>query len=98
MRADAVTASRSRVLALNSGAGLCLAALLAAMTFNVFGNPVSLYFVPIIILFLWPSNADISLSYLLIFIGGLIMDLMTGSLLGGWSLFFLLMFMFIRRS
>lgn len=93
--ADVITPSKARTFALYGAIGLWVSTLFAAITFNVFGYDLRFAFLPFIVLFLWPNGADLDLSFLAMFIGGLSFDVLEGDALGGWSLMFLFFYIVI---
>lgn len=95
MMADAITSSKARTFALYAATGLLVSTLLAAITFNLFGYDLRFTFLPFIVLFLWPNGADLDLSFLAMFLGGLTLDVLEGDALGGWSLMFLFFYIAI---
>jgi len=86
---EAVTPNKARTYALQAGTAMLLAVLFASITFNIFGHPLTLLFVPFIVLFLWPKGADPVYSYLAIFLTGLLLDILHGDPMGGWPLIYL---------
>ncbi len=86
---DAFLPNKSRSHAFQAGLALLFAVLFASMTFSVLDRPVSFVFSPFIVLFLWPGKADPALSYFLIFLCGIFLDVLTGSPIGGWALIYL---------
>ena len=92
MMADVVTPNKARSYAIQAGIALWISAILASITFNIFGASLSFVFLPIIVLFLWPNGADLNLTYIGLFISGLSYDLLSGAALGGWSFVFLIFY------
>lgn len=69
---------------------------LALIDLHIFSTTLSFIFVPLIGIYLWPRGAATSLSYILIFLCGLIMDLASGGPIGIWPLLYLLTFGILR--
>lgn len=92
MIADVLTPNKKRAFAFQAGVALLISVIFACMTFSFFGNPVSFLFAPMIVIFLWPKGADQNISYIGIFIAGIILDILTNSPIGGWALIFLPLF------
>ncbi len=86
---EPVTPTKARNFAIQASFAMLISVIFASMTFNIFGYTLGFIFAPLIVLFLWPKGADPIISYFGIFITGLLLDILLGDPLGGWSLIFL---------
>ena len=97
MMADVTTPGKSRALAFQAGLALVVSVIFASIHFNVFGINVSFLFAPFIVLFLWPKGADLSMSYVAVFLSSLLLDIFLGAPLGGWALIYLPVFILVTE-
>ena len=75
---------------------LLILTILSVLSVNIFGRKVSLVFLPLIAVLLWPriDSSIVSIVFILLF--GLLLDLLSAGPLGLWSLIFLSVFVLIR--
>ena len=66
--------------------------LVSVSSFNVFNTVVNFIYLPLIGIYIWPRTDKIILSICIIFIFGLILDIVSSGPLGLWSLIFLINF------
>ncbi len=96
MIVETITASKARAFSIQAGLVLLVAVLLSVTNVNLFGYTLSFLFMPLIAVYLWPKEADLFLTYLLIFISGILLDILSGGAIGLWAIIFLLGFMTTR--
>lgn len=72
--------------AIAAGFALFFAGALSVGGLNVFGAYVGFGFLPLVILTIWPRQANTLLSILFVFMAGIFTDWATGSVLGQWAL------------
>lgn len=98
MMVETITVGKARMFAVQGFVGLLVVMLLSLITFNIVGTPVTFLFIPLIVIFLWPKNADLLFSYILIFLAGLIFDFVSADTPGAWALVFLIGFAMMRPN
>jgi len=79
---DTISIQRARKLALNGIIVTLFWSVLSLINMSIFGKNVSLMVLPLMSIFLWPRLANPLWSIMGIFLIGIMLDLMTGSILG----------------
>jgi len=82
--------------AIVAGFALFVASASSIAGLNLFGAWVSLGFIPVVILVIWPRRANKLLSLALVFSAGLFTDWATGGIDGQWALLYVLVWGFLR--
>jgi len=77
---------RKKTPAIVAGLALFLAGAIAIGGVNLFGSRVGFGFIPLLVITIWPRNANSLLSLALIFAAGLFTDWATNQILGQWAL------------
>jgi len=93
---DTISIQRARKLALNGIIVTSFWSVLSLINMSIFGKNVSLMILPLMSIFLWPRLANPLWSIMGIFLIGIMLDLMTGSILGVRSFLFLSFFAMFR--
>jgi len=93
---DTISVQRARKLALNGFLVTGLWSVLSLINLSMFGHYISLLALPLLSIFLWPRLADPFWSVAAIFTLGIILDLMTGSILGLRGFLFVVFFVIFR--
>jgi len=79
---------RRKLPAVLAGVALLFAGALSIGGVNIFGWQFSFAFVPLVVLAIWPRDANSLLSLALVFAAGLFTDWATGTPWGQWALVF----------
>ena len=79
---------RKKTPAILAGIALLVAGAFSIGGVNVLGAYTGFEFIPLIVLAIWPRDANAMLSLVLVFLAGLFTDWATGGLLGQWALVF----------
>jgi len=87
---------RKKLPAVVAGLALVFAGALSIGGINVFGGYFGFEFVPLLVLAIWPRNANSLLSLLFVFAAGLFTDWATGNILGQWTLVFCIIWGVLR--
>jgi len=74
---------------------ICLV-ILAVLQFNILGTTISLLFLPVIGICLWPRGASALVSIIALFVFGLLLDFLSEGPLGLWSMIYLALFTLFR--
>ena len=82
--------------ALSAALALCLASAISIAGMNLFGVWMSFGFLPLLVLSMWPRQANTLISLGLVFFLGLFTDWAGGAVLGQWALIFVLVWGFMR--
>jgi len=93
---ETITASKARGFSLQAGLVLIISVLLCVTNLNIFGVTFSFLFMPLIAIYLWPKEADLFVTYVLLFVSGLLLDTLSGGAIGLWAIIFLLGFLSTR--
>lgn len=75
---------------------LCLSSLFSILTINFPNNQISLTFLPLLVVCLWPRGVNSVVSILTIFLVGLWMDWITNGALGQWAMVYLTVYAVLR--
>ena len=76
--------------------GLFILTIIGSLSINFFNHSVSLSFVPLIGVCLWPRHTKVIISVIFIFLWGLLLDLITSEALGFHTLTYLVVFAVLR--
>lgn len=76
--------------------GLFILTIIGSLSVNLFNQPVSLSFVPLIGICLWPRNTKVLISIIFVFLLGLLLDIITYEALGLHTLTYLIVFAVLR--
>jgi hypothetical protein len=82
--------------ALTASLALFLASAISITGMNFFGAWMSFGFLPLLVLSMWPRQANTLISLGLVFFLGLFTDWAGGAILGQWALIFVLVWGFLR--
>jgi len=93
---DVQTPQRKTFPALSAGLSLFLASAFSIAGMNLFGVWMSFGFFPLLVLSMWPRQANTLISLTLVFLLGLFTDWASGAILGQWALVFVLVWGFLR--
>ncbi len=96
MLADEVTVIKARIIAIQAGIALFVLVILANGTFNFVGHTIPFLFVPLIVIYFWPKGADPALTYIVLFLCGLVHDFLNGGSPGIWPMVFMIGWMITR--
>lgn len=92
-----VQAPQRRLLpAFIAGFSLVLAGSMSVAGINLFGVRTGFGFVPLLVLAIWPRQANTLISLAFVFSAGLFTDWGTGGIYGQWALTFVLIWGFLR--
>lgn len=79
-----------------AGISLLVASALSVGGLNVFGAFVSFGFLPLVIIAIWPRQANALLSLLFLFWAGIFTDWATASIIGQWALVYVVIWGVLR--
>lgn len=82
--------------AIIAGLALFMAGALSISGINMFDARLGFGFVPLLVLAIWPRQANTLVSLALVFFAGIFTDWATGGLMGQWSLIFVLVWGLMR--
>lgn len=82
--------------AIVAGIALLLAGSVSIAGLNIFGLRTGFGFIPLLVLAIWPRQANALVSLGFVFLAGLFTDWATGGIYGQWALTFVLIWGFLR--
>lgn len=92
-----VQAPQRKILpAFLAGLALFLGGIISVAGINLFGVRTGFGFVPLLVLAIWPRQANTLISLAFVFFAGLFTDWGTGGIYGQWALTFVLIWGFLR--
>ena len=90
--------TRSRSFALQGFLFVCVLILFALIDIRAASFSISGLWIPLIGVYIWPKSAETSSSTVLVFLAGLILDVVSDSPTGLWALVFVLSFLILRPN